>query len=238
MIVLRLMCWRMKQLITNESNKLFYGKYLYRLEINNHLARFFREKNLPQAKSVLDSLQGQIDAGMSEKLTVRRGLRHIQVPYDEFIDAVRLYSSFITADDYKLRVSYSFLNIYANNLDWLKDIANQINSNKVYGLWKPNEKYITSLKEKNIILVKESNGYQYKVTFGNGRGEESFIKWADANPNLIKVGPRLKEELEAQGYVNGMYFYARDEKTLSLCNLVTSNIRRIDKLLVKSDLDK
>ena len=48
----------------------------------------------------------------------------------------------------------------------------------------------------------------------------------------------LKDELLRQGFVNGMYFYARDEKTIALCHLVTSNIRRIDKLLVKSDIDK
>jgi len=30
-----------------------------------------------------------------------------------------------------------------------------------------------------------------------------------------------------------MYFYARDDRTLQLCNIMLSNIRRIDKLVVK-----
>ena len=221
-----------------ESNKLFYGKYLYRLEIKNPLARFFREKNLPQAKSVLDSVQAQVDLGKTGQLAVYRGLREIQVNKDEFIDAMKLYRFFTKADDYKLRVSFSFLNIYSNSIDWIMNISKQLNPNQVYGLWQPNALYIPALKEENVILLDNSNGYKYKVTFGNKLGEESFARWAEANPNLIKIGPVLKDELSRQGFVNGMYFYARDEKTIALCHLVTSNIRRIDKLLVKSDIDK
>ena len=57
--------------------------------------------------------------------------------------------------------------------------------------------------------------------------------WASNNPNLIKIGPKLQQELFVNGYVSGMYFYARDDRTLQLCNLMLSNIRRIDKLVVK-----
>ena len=46
------------------------------------------------------------------------------------------------------------------------------------------------------------------------------------------------KSLETNGYVSDLYFYARDEKTLQLCSLMLSNIRRVDKLVVKSNLDK
>ena len=39
-------------------------------------------------------------------------------------------------------------------------------------------------------------------------------------------------------FVSDLYFYARDEKTLQLCSLMLSNVRRVDKLVVKSDIDK
>ena len=46
------------------------------------------------------------------------------------------------------------------------------------------------------------------------------------------------ENLQGHGYVSDLYFYARDEKTVQLCGLMLSNIRRVDKLVLKSSLDK
>jgi hypothetical protein len=40
------------------------------------------------------------------------------------------------------------------------------------------------------------------------------------------------------GYVDGMYFYARDDKTIQLCNLMLNNIRRIDRIVSKRNIDK
>ena len=65
-----------------------------------------------------------------------------------------------------------------------------------------------------------------------------FANWAKNNTKQVKIGPVLMKSLETNGYVSDLYFYARDEKTLQLCSLMLSNIRRVDKLVVKSNLDK
>jgi hypothetical protein len=44
--------------------------------------------------------------------------------------------------------------------------------------------------------------------------------------------------METEGWVNGMYFYARDERIIQLCHLMLDNIRRIDKVIYKQDIDK
>lgn len=219
-----------------KSYKLFYGKYLYRLEIRNSLAAFFREKNLPLARSTLDSLHSQYDLE-AKQLFVHRGLRHQIITETEFFDAVKLYSAFVKMDDYKLRVQTNYINIYANDLSWLKNIIKQVSPDRVSSLWQPDESY-KKLLTSNTIVIENDIGYEYRVTFGTKEGEPEFLKWAESNPKLIKLGPVLKEELRCRGYVNGMYFYARDEKVLNLCTLITSNIRRIDKLIVKPDIDK
>ena len=90
----------------------------------------------------------------------------------------------------------------------------------------------------NTIIVDKDNGYQFRVTLGNKNTDSSFAAWAKKNKKLVKVGYRCLEEIERNGYVNNMYFYARDEKTLQLIALLTDNIRRIDKLVVKSTIDK
>jgi hypothetical protein len=219
-----------------ETKKLFYNEYLYKLEIRNSLSNYFREKNLSLARGMLDSLQSLYDHG--DPLEISRGLRRYAVPEEEYFDAKRLYNIFSsTKFDYKLRVQVYHMSIYSNNLYWLENIAKSLIPARVISLHKPDNSILDAM-QKNTIIVNEDNGYQYRVTFGNKLGEPEFGKWAMANPKQVKLGPICLDTLLNNGYIDGMYFYARDEKTLQLCNLVTTNIRRIDKLVVKSNIDK
>lgn len=221
---------------TKETTKLFYNEYLYKLEIRNSLSNHFREKNLSLARGVLDSLQSLYDHG--DPLEIIQGLRKYSILEEEYFDARRLYSMFSNnAFNYKLRVQSNYMSIYSNHCQWLENIIAQLQSNCIISLYKPDSSMLNEIK-KNIIIVKNDNGYQYRVTFGNKRGEQSFAHWAVANPKQVKIGSICLETSFDEGYVDGMYFYIRDEKTLHLCNLVTNNIRRVDKLVVKTNIDK
>lgn len=189
---------------------------------------------MPLARQVLDKLQSLKDVG--EPLSVTRGLRQYHVLDQEFLDAKKMYATFSNFEDYKVRVENSYISIYANDKNWLWNIAGSIKSINIQ-FYQPNENYVALLGS-NTILVEEDIGYSYKVTFGNKKGEPGFGKWAQANPKQIKIGTHCLDECLNAGYINGMYFYARDERTLQLCSLMTSNIRRIDKLIVKQDIDK
>ena len=212
-----------------ETTKLFYGEYLYKLTVTNQLSDAFREKNLPHARQVLDNLQQLIED--KHPLVLARGLRVRSISKDHFIEASKLFTHFSKAQDYKLRVEQQILNIYSNDIRWLNTIIyDTSNSPNLISLHEPSPGYTLT---PNTILVDKSNGYEYKVTLGNNSGDNSFGQWATNNPKLIKLGPKLEFELLQGGYVCGMYFYARDERTLQLCNLMLTNIRRIDKLVVK-----
>lgn len=218
---------------THETNKLFYGQYLYKIQLRNSLASYFREKNLPLARQALDTLR-RLDEN-DEPLLLGKGLRLYQVSDRDYNDAKKLYALFSNFEDYKLRVEQMTLNVYGNNRLWILNVAASISKANIIEFWEPNTNYL-SLLQKDTILISEDNGYQYKVTFGNNKGESNFARWAIANPKQVKIGPVCMRELQANGYVSGMYFYARDEKTLQLCSLMTTNIRRIDKLIVKADI--
>jgi hypothetical protein len=218
-----------------ETTKLFWGEYLYKLSIINPLSPIFREKNLSNARQVLDKLQHEYEKG--ERLTLQLGIREKPVTEDGFLDAKKLYKFFSRFDNFKLRVENIYMAVYANDLAWINSIIKELNPRTLISLHEPNDKYLSELKP-NTILVEESNGYEFKVTLGQRAGTPEFAAWAENNPKLVKMGPIAKEEHLNSGYVNGMYFYARDERTLQLCSLMLSNIRRIDKLVVKSDIDK
>lgn len=212
-----------------ETTKLFYGEYLYKLTIKNQLSTEFREKNLPNARRVLDNMQQLFED--NQPLQISRGLRVIPLSKEHFSEATKLYTHFSKAQNYKLRVEQQYMNVYSNDISWLNTIIYDIgDSVNLISLHEPNPNYTLT---PDTILVDKSNGYQYKVTLGNDRGDETFGLWATNNPNLIKIGPKLQQELFDNGYVSGMYFYARDDRTLQLCNLMLTNIRRIDKLVVK-----
>jgi hypothetical protein len=227
---------RRKLLKTKETTKLFYNDYLYKLEIRNSLSNYFREKNLSLARNILDSLQSLYDHG--DPLEIIRGLRKYSILEEDYFDARRLYSMFSNNTfNYKLRVRSNYMSIYSNNFQWLENIIAQLQPDSIISLYKPDSSVLNEIK-KNTIIVKNDNGYQYRVTFGNKLGEQSFAQWAEANPKQVKIGSICLETSFDEGYVDGMYFYIRDEKTLQLCSLVTNNIRRVDKLIVKSNIDK
>ena len=219
-----------------ETTKLFWGKYLYKLCISNGIGNIFRDKNLSNARKVLDKLQQQYDSG--NPLVIENYYRHIPVKELSFLDARKLYKFLSKTNDYTLRIERSAVSIYSNNKEWIHTLKSAINKENLLELWEPNPDHLSTL-DANTIIVDSSNGYDYKVTFGPKVADTiGFANWAKNNEKQVRVGPTLMSNLERSGYVSDLYFYARDEKTLRLCELMLTNIRRIDKLVVKSNLDK
>ena len=218
-----------------ETTKLFWGEYLYRISLRNTLSPIFREKNLSHSRQVLDKLQQSYEKG--DPLFLYHGTRQKPIAEENFFDAKRLYIAFSRFENYKVRVESTHLSIYSNDLDWIEKLSKDLDQESLISIHKPNPNFTDKL-DKNIILIDADIGYEYKVTLGYRSGSPEFARWAEKNPKMIKVGTKAKQEMMNSGYVSGMYFYARDERTLQLCNLMLSNIRRIDKLVVKQDIDK
>lgn len=201
--------------------------------MRNDLANYFREKNFTVTRSALDRLQRLYDQNQS--LNIERGLRVYKVKEDAFFDAKKLYNIFLNYDNFKLRIESFYINIYSSNKTWLNNIASNVNN--VVSFYEPDQDHI-NLLQKNTIIVDKDNGYEYKVTLGNNKNSDNFAEWAKNNPTQIKIGPVAYKDMIANSYVNGLYFYAKNDKTLQLCSLMLDNIRRIDKLIVKPDIDK
>lgn len=220
----------------HKTTKLFWDKYLYKLVLSNTIGSIFRDKNLPYAREVLDQLQSEYEEGLP--LFVKKYKREQRVSENDFLDARKIYNFLSHANDYMLRIeSYTFC-IYSSNKHWLTIIKQSMSPNNVKEFWEPDLEDIELLNPKTIIMDKDI-GFEYKVTLGQNIADTfGFANWAENNPNQVKVGPKLLEELKHNGYVSDLYFYARDEKTLQLCSLMLTNIRRIDKIIVKADLDK
>lgn len=219
----------------HETIHLFWNKYLYKLVVHNRLGHFFRNKNLSFARKVLDELQREYEQG--NPLVIKRALRFDHIKEDDFLDAKKILKHLSRSTDYMLRVESSTTCIYSNDRNWLLSLAHSINKFNLEEFWEPSTDSV-KLLETNTIIIPNSLGYEYRVTLGIKHGSPEFAQWAEKNPKQIRMGSKLKEQLYARGFVENMYFYARDEKTLQLCSLMLDNIRRVDKLVVKQNIDK
>ena len=101
----------------HESRKLFYDKYLYKLEVRSSLATIFRNKNLVAARDVLDDLQNKLER--NEPLVIKSYLRSETVLPKTLYEAQTIYSLLSQPVDYKLRIEKPVISIYSNDKDFL-----------------------------------------------------------------------------------------------------------------------
>jgi len=221
-----------------ETKKLFWDEYYYKISLANSLAPIFREKHFAYSKKVLDELQQQQDTQVP--LSYYSGIRRVrQITDQSFRDAKVIFNLLTNYhDDYKLRIESSSLNLYTNDINLIDNIKNKVSKECVKEIWQPNKTHLKNLK-KGIILVDECINFEYKVTFGYKDFDyQSFAKWIHANLDKVKIGKTALADLETSGYVNNHYFYVKNDKVLQLIYLLCSNIRRVDKIVCKKDLDK
>jgi hypothetical protein len=218
-----------------ETHKLFWDEYLYKLVIHNKIARIFRNKNLSYAKQALVPLKEAHDSGLP--LNFVKSKRQDFIKEDQYLDAEKLLNHFSTANNYKIRIESATLTVYSNDKLWLETVANSLTPRNVYEFWEPSSTSITHLI-KNTVILEEKINYQFRVTLGSRRGNLGFAQFAKKNPHLVRLGPKLLKEMENEGWVSGMYFYARDEKVIELCHIMLDNMRRVDKVIYKQDIDK
>lgn len=140
----------------------------------------------------------------------------------------------IREDDCRTRGEGSHISVFANNRKLIEEIQNTF-SDTVEEIWEPDPSRIHVLKQPNTILVKESASHPIRVTLNDKKINSDFTQWIDANPDKVTVGDTAYRAIKRGWMVGGLYFYLRDDKILSLVNLmIWDNIRRVDRLVCES----
>lgn len=226
-----------------ETKKLHYGAYLYKIVFYNELSTIFRTElqkrgTLSYAKERLEDYKSSYASG--EPLYKYKFRSKILLSNKDFLEACDLYDLLITMNDYKVRVDpWGSIMIYSNNLDDLNKICDKIPAKE---LWKPSNKSAKLLKEmQNIIITDDPVSFAYKITLNRSKigHTPQLAKWLVNNKDKSKVGSRALDMFAQDLYVDGLYFFVRDEKVLMLIEMMIGNkIRRVDKLIYKGDIDK
>ena len=212
-----------------ETDRLFYNKFLNKVEIYNPLSHIFRKElqkpnTFSHAREEIDTLYTQYKA----KMPMQRGWGSQFVREEDLFDAITIYRILVKRPETLLRVETSFLNVYSNDYSWLVKLGNSI-SDKKCALYQPKQGMTL---EPNTIYVNRPVEYKYKVTLGKKLGAKSFAKWVENNPSLAKMGKKALSYCYEEQWVKGYYFYVKDDKSLTLASLlVGDNIQRIDTLV-------
>ena len=233
----------MKSLKLRETRKLHYGKYLYKLVLPSTLAYAFRTSNqrtktLSYAKSVLDEINGLYERNQP---LVRQLYRTKQTISEfEFLDAMDIYSLLVhTTNDYRIRCERNTLSIATNDLGLVDNVTKKIRTAGIE-FWKPQPEMLKFLSLKHdVVLVDNKPDLEFKVYLNNKKCDPSFAAWLEANDDKSKVGHYTLGNIKHSMYNGNAYFYVRDEKVLLMVQMyISKNIRRIEKLVYKGDIDK
>jgi len=220
-----------------ESNKLHYNKYLYKLVISNQCANYFRTEfqkdgQLSFARQKLDQLSREFDSKKTY-IEIPFGTRFFdRIPVEHYYDAIEIYRYLKNKKSYQVRVETHTLILYSNDRKFLITLGNKLRHPYIE-LHEPNIENIELLtKHKNVIIVKSTPEYEFKITLGRKKGSRSLAKWIESNPKLAKMGDIALYACSEESYVKGYYFFVRDAKTLLIAQMmVGDNIQRIDRMV-------
>lgn len=232
-------------MLYKDSFKLFYNKFLYKLEIITPAAFLFRNKDLQTVKNTIDEFLNNnfllddkdIEEWPSElSYSSKYFYRRFRPSEDDILQCQKLHNYLSTTDlDAKVRVEINNLSIYSNQQEELSELGKNVNC-KWKTFYRPNTKIAGNLKP-NTIYHSFADKYKYKVTIGKVYDESLGTFMETNNNNFVKLGPSCLDAIKNKrcGTYNSYYFYVRDEKILNMISMFGFEIKRIEELLPKSD---
>lgn len=212
-----------------KTKSLFYKKYIAKLDANFSLASIFRNSNLQYTKEQLDFMQRYADDG--EPIPHPNPFVD-RVTLKDFHRAVMLYTALKgTYHKVTIRAEGVFLNVYSNDIDWLKNLAYEI---EAYAIHLPELGQVEYLRNNPDVVVEENPAWRYKIWLGE-KTNASFAEFAKSNSNL-RIGDKAVDYI-SRGYGGkGYYFWTNSKKYIDLAMLAGASVDRIIKYVSNSEI--
>ena len=224
------------KLTTLKNKKLFYKKYLYKIEFNFTLSSIFRsyfqKNNLDYALEKIEEYEQEL--ANSKKKSVQIGYyRKINITKDELKDARELRDCINSLSEYSVRQEYTDkLFVYLNDFEPLLTTLQTFKTISYIKLWKPDPAILKDA-DPNLLVSTFANKYNFKVTINFGRLRSrniSTLKWIENNRDKIKISDYSLEYADSS-----VGIYVRDDKVLMLLQMTGGDfISRIERLVLPS----
>lgn len=223
----------------HNTKKMYFGRYVYRLEIFCPGGRFIYE-NQSSIRELIE--QKQI---FDQAIYQNRGWNSYSVRHRKFIDQaaesqLETVKELLLSPSVKIRVEEPKVQVYAECEQDLKDFIERFSIQdraRIVSITVPKDsKSEILLKENKIIRGSRRNSYRYKVSMRDGRVDPgtkiNLLNYLDSLEDLVFVpqGPRTMMSTPFSSFW-GVYFYTNDLSINTFIELikpgVISNINEI-----------
>jgi hypothetical protein len=191
----------LQSLYTKHTDKLFHGKYKYKIVVSTSVAGWFRGNNLDYTLKCLNDTGGHF----------YRSVNSVEKTY-----ARELYNVALHMEDWTIRVETPFISFYTNNEADLEKIV-KIDNQRIKYVSIPDPTSQDKLIN-GIVLVKTLD-FDYKITMGSAKQNlSSFVNWSKDNPK-VRLPKRAQKDLVKDYSPGGSYFYVKDAKSLTMVKM-------------------
>ena len=226
-----------------KTTKLHYSKYLYKAVFYTNLAFSFssyRNKGkdrLGLAQSTINDLDNDYINKRSLKVSVRRSQKDVSTIDYKGMKSLLEYLTASTGE-WRVRVENSFiLTVYTSDKTLIDSIETISTVREIYKPEEGMENFL--LLNIGTAIVNSPSEYDYRVYLKGNKMDPSFGNWLEANQDKSKVGDVTLRNIKNGYYLSGNYFYVRNDKVLTIVRmLIGYNVRRVEKLIYKEDIDK
>jgi hypothetical protein len=183
------------------SNKLFRGKYKYKVVFTTGVAGWFRE--------------GDAEKLLNHYLNDDYYYARKSSPSDKQ-HAKKLAELLSTFETWAVRVESPFVTLYLDTEQNLERVVQSCKTRLKYvEIPDPDSE---NLLAEGTILVKKLD-YGFKVSLGvSNQNHSNFVQWCENNPK-IRMPKRAKRDLSKDYNAGGGFFYVKDEKVLTMVKM-------------------
>lgn len=203
-----------------ETTKLFWNEYNYKIVLVTTYATIFRNSRIHKINDSLQVIRKRLAASSNDDPDA------VLAPELELISLINSMS------DYKIRSSYPYVSIYTNNLI-------DVNKLEKYGEFYKSLKLLSKPKNanKHILpntIISKNSDFKFKVIIGYSKSYyNNFAAWA-VNNDKIKITKHLLYKMKNNSYFSTAYFYVKDGKSLTMVKMfLGSNIRTVEELVTE-----
>lgn len=223
-----------------ETKKLFYNKYLYRVQLVTKFGDLFRPKHRKKLEAELVALDIEKNRRSKSRVSKNESFaltgypwRHRSIFWNDIDLANDILGLLKANDDYKIRVEGHWVSIYSNSESFIDSFVNELPSTCVKEISKPDPKLKDTLVPGKLIVSEKFKNFEYKVHFSYVR-DSKLPEWISANNDLFEITPHSQDMLNRGYGVNYMQLYVKDKKALTVLQMrMPSNLLHLYELVHK-----
>jgi hypothetical protein len=223
-------------------NKLFYGKWPYKISTKVPGGSLLRSVGIEGAKEYCSNDKNPLEFGGYYSFIYRRVISKA-----DLLKYINLIEPYIGMNkNIQFRMEYNTVNIYTNDYDLYLDMQTQLYEYVISVTEPETTEELNTLLDSNKLVICDKyphREYQFKVYFKNtmpASCRTSLHNWATKYQNgQIYINRGTARFLsQSRRYYGEYYFYLKDKKMVPMLVLAAQgNVRKIEEFVLRSSIN-